>query len=147
MMEGVLAVAENRARVDDIEKFKKDAFKKAQESARREQTIDNVIDVTKKVVEIGGTVATVVMTIIPFDGVAGELAVILATPALSKAIENCRSLLKGVFVKRDGKEIISSFSDLYDNYQILRTPDINQVKDLDEGIKHAHEERELGVVR
>lgn len=143
-MEGVLAVAENRARINDIEKFKQDALKKARESAKAEQTIDNVIDVTKKVVEIGGTIATIVMTVIPFDGVAGELAVMLATPVLSKAIENCRSLLKGIFVKRDAKEITSSFSDLYDNYQILRTPDINQVKDLDEGIKHAHETRELG---
>ena len=123
-MEGVITISDSR---ENLERMKEWRRKEATKVINQNNT-ENIIDITKSVVSVAGAVATVVMTICPFDGPLGETATILATPALVQAVESSRNLLKGIFVNKDRTQITAAIADLKQNVQEISVIDKNLVK-------------------
>ena len=94
---------------------------------KKEKIIDTAVDVTKFAVNVAGTALTVAATVCPVDGPAGEMAIAAATPALAKAVENCRPLLKGA-VNKDMSQVNAAMADLNGNVQNFVMKDANLVK-------------------
>ena len=127
-MEGVITISDSRENLERMKEWRRKEATKVINQNNTENIIDNVIDITKSVVSVAGAVATVVMTICPFDGPLGETATILATPALVQAVESSRNLLKGIFVNKDRTQITAAIADLKQNVQEISVIDKNLVK-------------------
>ncbi len=110
---GILAVPESRANVEAMKRAKQLAL--LERNKKIDVTIDQVVDITKKVVAGLGFVATIALTAFPLDGPIGEIAAALATPALVNLVENSRGFLKGILIKKDPEQVKAAFTDMYGN--------------------------------
>ena len=127
-MEGVITVDASREELERLKAWRREQAKKVVNKSAAETIIDKVIDVTKCVVGVAGTVATVALAICPLDGPAGEIATMAATPALVGAVESGRNLLKGLFVEKDPNQISSALADLNGNVKNISIKDVNLLK-------------------
>ena len=130
ILEGIITIQDTRENLDKMKEWRSREASKIINQNNTEIIIDNIVDVTKSVVSFAGTVATVVMAICPFDGPAGEIATMLATPALVNAVEAGRGLLKGVFVSHDREQITASIADLRGNVKEISAIDKNMVRNV-----------------
>lgn len=127
-MEGVITVQETRSDVDALKDWRNKEAQRIIQQNNTEKIIDKVAEVTKTVVGIAGTVATVILSVCPVDGPFGELATVLATPALIKAVDAGKDLLKGIFVKKDTNQINAAMASLSGDIKDITIADKDYVK-------------------
>ena len=127
-MEGVITVDASREELERLKAWRAEQAKKVVNKSNAETIIDKVVDVTKCVVGVAGTIATVVLAICPLDGPAGEIATIAATPSLVAAVESSRNLLKGIFVEKSPEQITAAMADLKGNVKDISIRDVNLLK-------------------
>lgn len=127
-MEGYICVNENRQILEMMKEKKLETLKHIEKNHFKEKLIDKSIDIAKGVVTVAGAALTVVMAVCPFDGPVGEIATVLATPALVKAIESSRNLLKATFVEKNSENISGALIDVYGNVKQINLKDYNFVQ-------------------
>lgn len=66
-----------------------------------EKTIKNRGVITKSVIGLAGSIATIVLTIVPYDGPAGELVVGLGTAGLNILTDFSTSIKKKILIASD----------------------------------------------
>ncbi len=93
-MEGTIAIEEPRSVVDNFRQWYQEKLIDTGKAAKFEELTEKRVELDKKMVKAAGTIATVALVLCPLDGPFGEIAVILATPALVKLVE-----AKGEFTK------------------------------------------------
>lgn len=129
-MEGIITIKDTKENLEKLKQWQKDKIK--QITNNPEKSIDKAVDVTKSVVTFAGTTATVVLAVCPLDGPVGEIATMLATPALVKAVESSRDVLKSIFVTKDRNQITASIADLKGNIKDISVIDKNMVQTEEE---------------
>ena len=127
-MEGVITVQASRDEVERLKAWKKEQVKEVTQKSGTEKVIDSAVDVAKCVVMFAGAVATVALMICPADGPFGEIACMAAQPALLKAVESCRGVLKGMFVDKNTEQITAAMADLSGNVKDISIKDTNLIK-------------------
>lgn len=127
-MEGYICVNENREVLERMREEKIKSLKKIEKNHARELIIDKAVDITKGVVTVAGAAVTVAMSFCPFDGPIGEIAAAVATPALVKAIESSRELLKATFIEKNPEHISASLIDVSGNIHQIKMKDSNLVQ-------------------
>ena len=73
-------------------------------SADIEEKIEKEAEITKTVIGIAGSVATIILMVCPFDGPFGELVTLLATPAFIKLVDIAADFRKKAIIT--GKKTI-----------------------------------------
>lgn len=127
-MEGIITVKENRETYDAMKEWRKNEALKMTKNEKTENKIDQIVDITKSVVGVVGSVVTIALTICPLDGPAGEIAFGAATAAAVQAVESSRNLLKGIFVNKDPGQIAAAIADLQQNVKDITIADRNTAK-------------------
>ncbi len=131
-IEGVICTLEDREVLEKMKQAKIKKLKEIEANKRTENIINAGCDIAKGVVSVAGAVLTVVMAVCPFDGPAGEVAAVLGSTALVKAIDSSKELLKASLVSKDSSEISGALLDLSGNIKEIKVKD----KDIVENVKN-----------
>ena len=127
-MEGVITIQDSRSNVDALKSWRAKEVATLSRSAKNENKIDNAVNITKSIVSIAGTIATIVMSLCPVDGPVGDTLTVLAKPQLVGAVEASRGLLKGAIVNNDIKQVKASLADVMGNVKEISVKDWNIVQ-------------------
>ena len=84
--------------------YEKMQNKRDEISADIEEKIEKEAEITKTVIGIAGSVATIILMVCPFDGPFGELVTLLATPAFIKLVDIAADFRKKTIIT--GKKTI-----------------------------------------
>lgn len=127
-MEGIITVKDTRENLNAMQQYRKYEAEKIAKSVNGEGIIDAIIDGLKFIVSVAGMVLTVITKFFP--GHVDDIAVILAQPAILKAIESARGVLKSVFISKDNGEIRAALVDFSGNVKDISIKDTNLVETI-----------------
>ena len=142
-------VEKAKQKTEDIRKTYKEKMIDTGKSQKLEELLEKDAERTKKIIRVAGTAATVALIFIPADGPFGEIATLLATPALCALVDVCADIRKKALItgKREfekhvlnvdgSNEKIEGFN--LDNKESF----IKDFKDLKEGIDNVNKVRRI----
>ena len=87
-----------KQKMEEIRKNYKEKMIDTGKSQELEEKIEMDAERTKKIIRGAGTAATIALIFIPADGPFGEMATLLATPALCGLVDVCADLKKKALV-------------------------------------------------
>lgn len=140
---GIVCTLEDREILEKMKQAKIQKLKEIEISKQRERVIDTGFDIAKGVVMVAGSVLTVVMTVCPVDGPVGEIATVLGSAALLKALDSGKELLKASLVKKDPGEISAALVNLSGNIKEIKVKDKDIVENVDKKEEKEQEQNNL----
>lgn len=127
----IICTLEDREILEQMKQAKIKKLREIETLKKKSDAIDAGCEIAKGVVTVAGAVLTVVMTVCPLDGPAGEVATILGSAALIKAIDSSKNLLKATLVDKDMEEISSALIDISGNIKEIKVKDADLVQNVE----------------
>ena len=100
-------VEKAKEKMENIRQLYKEKMIDTGKSQELEEQIEKEAEATKKMVRVAGTIATVALIFVPADGPFGEIATLVATPALCALVDVCADIRKKTIIT--GKRSIEKY--------------------------------------